>query len=55
LLIPILLLFLSPLHAFLAMRNEHYNVFALVLLFWCWALSREITRSSHKNLQRSIS
>jgi len=51
LLIPILLLFLSPLHVFLAMRNEHYNVFAVVLLFWCWALSREIARTSHKNLQ----
>lgn len=51
LLIPILLLSLSPLHAFLAMRNGHYNLFALVLLFWCWALSREITDSSQKNLQ----
>jgi hypothetical protein len=42
LLIPLFLLFFSPLHAFLAMRNGHYNLFALVLLFWCWALSREI-------------
>jgi hypothetical protein len=42
LLIPLFLLFFSPLHAFLAMRDGHYNLFALVLLFWCWALSREI-------------
>jgi hypothetical protein len=48
--IPILLLFLSPLHAFLAMRSEHYNLFALVLLFWCWVLSREIARCGQKNL-----
>jgi hypothetical protein len=36
------LLFFSPLHAFLVMRDGHYNLFALVLLFWCWVLSREI-------------
>jgi Glycosyltransferase family 87 len=42
LLVPLFLLFFSPLHAFLAMRDGHYNLFALVLLFWCWALSREI-------------
>ena len=36
------LLFFSPLHAFLVMRDGHYNLFALVLLFWCWLLSREI-------------
>jgi Glycosyltransferase family 87 len=42
LLIPLFILFFSPLHAFLAMRAGHYNLFALVLLFWCWALSREL-------------
>jgi hypothetical protein len=36
------LLFFSPLHAFLVMRDGHYNLFALVLLFWCWVLSSEI-------------
>ena len=43
------LLFFSPLHAFLVMRDGHYNLFALVLLFWCWALSREIGRASQEN------
>ncbi len=42
LIIPLFVLCFSPLHAFLAMRDGHYNLFALVLLFWCWALSREI-------------
>jgi hypothetical protein len=36
------LLFFSPLHAFLVMRDGHYNLFALMLLFWCWLLAREI-------------
>lgn len=54
LLIPLFLLFLSPLHAFLAMRNGHYNLFALVLLLWCWALSKEITRGGQKRLQERL-
>ena len=39
------LLFFSPLHAFLVMRDGHYNLFALVLLWWCWMLSREMERA----------
>ncbi len=54
LIIPLFLLFFSPLHAFLAMRNGHYNLFALVLLFWCWVLSREIGRSSQRTLRESV-
>ncbi len=49
LLIPLFLLFFSPLHVFLAMRNGHYNLFALVLLFWCWALSRELEGGRLRN------
>jgi len=44
LIIPPALLFFSPLHMFLEMRTSRYNLFALVLLFWCWALFREIGR-----------
>jgi hypothetical protein len=51
LLIPLLLLFFSPLHAFLAMRDGHYNLFALVLLLWCWALSRELGDVQKKSEQ----
>ena len=28
---------------FLVMRDGHYNLFAVVLLLWCWALGREIS------------
>ena len=54
LLTPIFLLFFSPLHAYLAMRNGHYNLFALVLLFWCWALSREISRAPQSGLRERL-
>jgi hypothetical protein len=37
------LLFFSPLHAVLVMREGHYDLFAVVLLLWCWALGREIS------------
>jgi len=36
------LLFFSPLHAFLVMRDGHYNLFALVLLWWGWMLFRQM-------------
>lgn len=54
LLAPIFLLFFSPLHAYLAMRNGHYNLFALVLLFWCWVLSREIARARQNGLRERL-
>ena len=44
LILPPVLLFFSPLHMFLEMRTSHYNLFAIVLLWWCWALFREIGR-----------
>src|SRR5262249_47066755 len=37
-LLVLFLLFFSPLHAYLVMRDGHYNLFALVLLFWGWIL-----------------
>jgi hypothetical protein len=53
LLIPLFILFFSPLHAFLAMRAGHYNLFALVLLFWCWALYMELV-DVEKKLQQPL-
>lgn len=44
LIIPPALLFFSPLHIFLEMRTSRYNLLALVLLWWCWLLFREIGR-----------
>jgi hypothetical protein len=49
LLVVLFLLFFSPLHAFLVMRDGHYNLFALVLLFWGWVLSREMGRMELSN------
>jgi len=43
LIIVLFLLFFSPLHAVLVMREGHYDLIALVLLLWCWALGREIS------------
>jgi len=41
---PLLLLFFTPLQMFLYIRNGHYNLMALVLLFWGWGVAREISR-----------
>ena len=54
LLIPPALLFFSPLHMFLAMHTSHYNLFALVLFFWSWVLSKEIAGCSQKQLQEPL-
>jgi len=40
---PLFLLFFTPLHMFLYLRNGHYNLMALVLLFWGWGVAREIS------------
>jgi len=39
---PILLLFLTPLHMFLAFYAHRYSLMAVVLLFWLGAVAREI-------------
>jgi len=44
LIIPFVVLFFGPLHVFLEMRTSRYNLFALVLLWWCWALFKELGR-----------
>jgi len=44
LIVPFVVLFFSPLHMFLEMRTSRYNLFALVLLWWCWALFKELGR-----------
>jgi alpha-1,2-mannosyltransferase len=41
---PLFLLFFTPLQMFLYLRNGHYNLMALVLLFWGWGVAREISR-----------
>jgi hypothetical protein len=50
LIIPPTLLFFSPLHMFLEMRTSRYNLFAIVLLFWCWRLFKEIGRGQKQVL-----
>ena len=41
---PLFLVFFTPLQMFLYLRNGHYNLMALVLLFWGWGVAREISR-----------
>jgi len=53
-LIPLALLFFSPIHMFLALCTSHYNLFALVLFFWCWVLSKEIAGSRQKQSQEPL-
>jgi len=50
---PMLLLFFTPLQAFLLMRNGHYNLMAIVMLFWIWAISREISRQELRAMEKS--
>jgi len=50
---PMLLLFFTPLQAFLLMRNGHYNLMAIVMLFWIWAISREISRQNLRTVEKS--
>jgi nitrate reductase NapE component len=40
---PVLLLFLTPLHMFLAFYAHRYSLMAVVLLFWLGAVAREIS------------
>ena len=50
---PMLLLFFTPLQAFLLMRNGHYNLMAIVMLFWIWAISREISCQELRAMEKS--
>jgi len=50
---PMLLLFFTPLQAFLLMRNGRYNLMAIVMLFWIWAISREISRQNLRTVEKS--
>jgi hypothetical protein len=54
LLIPLFLLFFGPFHALLVLHNGPYKLFAWVLLFWCWVLSREIAGSNQKRLPERL-
>lgn len=51
--VPMLLLFFTPLQAFLLMRNGHYNLMAMVMLFWIWAISREISCQKLRAMEKS--
>lgn len=51
--VPMLLLFFTPLQAFLLMRNGHYNLMAMVMLFWIWAISREISCQKLRAVEKS--
>ena len=52
LLAPILLLFLAPLHWFLAFYERRYSLMALVLLFWLGAVAWEISSQRTRSLKR---
>ena len=49
---PILLLFLPPLHLFLAFYAQRYSLMALVLLFWLGAVAWEIASERARVLKR---
>lgn len=45
LMLPMGLLFLSPVYLLLWIRLDHFNLFATVLLLWTWGIAREISWS----------
>lgn len=45
LLVPIFVLFFTPLHMLLSLRGQHYNLMALVLVIWAWGIAAEIRRN----------
>jgi hypothetical protein len=45
LMLPAVLLFLTPVYMLLWLRLDHFNLFATVLLLWTWGIAREISFS----------
>jgi hypothetical protein len=43
LMLPMGLLFLTPVYMLLWIRLDHFNLFATVLLLWTWGIVREIS------------
>jgi len=43
LMLPVGLLFLSPVYMLLWIRLDHFNLFATVLLLWTWGIARELS------------
>jgi len=43
LMLPVGLLFLTPVYMLLWIRLDHFNLFATVLLLWTWGIAREIS------------
>lgn len=53
LMLPVGLLFLTPVYMLLWIRLDHFNLFATVLLLWMWGIAREISsRSESPETQR---
>ncbi|MGA8502770.1 MAG: glycosyltransferase family 87 protein [Candidatus Sulfotelmatobacter sp.] len=53
LMLPVGLLFLTPIYMLLWIRLDHFNLFATVLLLWMWGIAREISsRSESPETQR---
>jgi hypothetical protein len=48
---PVLLLFLTPLHTFLAFYEHRYSLMAVVLLFWLGAVAREISSQTATSVE----
>ena len=52
LMVPVVLLFLTPIYMLLWIRFDHFNVFATVLLLWTWGIAREISCFDSPETQR---
>ncbi len=50
--VPVVLLFLTPIYMLLWIRFDHFNVFATVLLLWTWGIAREISCFDSPETQR---
>jgi Glycosyltransferase family 87 len=51
LMVPMGLLFLTPVYLLLWIRLDHFNLFATVLLLWTWGIAREISWSPREARQ----
>ncbi len=46
LMLPAVLLFITPVYMLLWLRLDHFNLFAMVLLLWTWGIAQEISSGS---------
>ncbi|MFZ0587766.1 MAG: glycosyltransferase family 87 protein [Candidatus Sulfotelmatobacter sp.] len=47
LMVPVVLLFVTPTYMLLWLRFDHFNLFATVLLLWTWGIARELSSRVH--------